>query len=160
LGSQEYHRWRASAPTTRLPWVPEPGVPKTAARWKHREQGRWYFISEAEYEARGTAARAVSDHIGLIMETTLGEQRVGDQRCQHCKDNDEECWVYTDLAMRMVKYALPTCARCREVAVKGGCSFSKRKKAGTVQKPAPGNQLLAPMPQPSFAPWGGFGDVV
>ena len=152
MGSQEYHRWRASAPTTRLPWVPESGVPKTAARWSHREQGRWHFTSEAEYAARGKTARAVSDHIGLIMETTLGEQRLDDHRCQHCRDNDTECWVYTGLAINMVKHATPVCTRCRFVAVKGGCSFSTRKQVSTVKASSSRQRLLAPTPQPSFAP--------
>jgi hypothetical protein len=130
VGSQEYLRWRASAPTTRLPWVPVPGVTSTVARHKHRGQGRWYYISEVEYEARRKDARSVSDHIGLIMETVCGEQRFGDQRCEHCKANDTECWVYSDLARQTVKYASRTCARCRWVAVKGGCSLGTRKKVG------------------------------
>ena len=151
VGSQEYHQWRASAPSTRLPWVPTPGVPKTAACWKHREQGRWYYISEVEYEARGKEARAVADHIGLIMETTLGEQRIGDQRCEHCRGNDTECWAYTGLAMGMVKYASTTCARCREVAVKGGCSFSRRKQLSRTVSASPSRQRqLAPAPQLSL----------
>jgi hypothetical protein len=82
------------------------------------------------------------------METTLGEQRIGDQRCEHCKANNTECWVYTGLAMGMVKYASPTYTRCREVAVKGGCSFSKHKQASQTVSASPLRpQQLAPIPQ-------------
>ncbi|KAF2024853.1 hypothetical protein EK21DRAFT_117369 [Setomelanomma holmii] len=144
LGSQAHHRWIQSAPTTRLPWAPEPGVPKTVPRHSHREQGRWYFTSEAAYEAADGPDRKVSDHIGLIMETTLGEQRLGDQRCEHCQEDDLQCWVYTREAMKMVSRASTTCARCRFTPRKGGCSFSTRKQSGRVEKQPARQRPLAP----------------
>lgn len=141
--------WRSSAPTTRLPWARPAGLKasqKAPARWQHQQanEGRWYYTSAEEYEAKATPARAVSDHIGLIMETTLGEQRLGDERCDGCREGDLECWVYSPLAQREVKSASTTCARCRFVPRKGGCSFSTRKKSVAVETPPPGPRTLAP----------------
>lgn len=88
--------------------------------------GRWYYISDAEYEALPVPKQRNADHIGRIMESTLGEQRLGDQRCQQCQEGDTECWAYHPDAFKQVRYASTTCARCRHAP--HGCSFSTRQQ--------------------------------
>jgi hypothetical protein len=146
--------WRASAPTEKLSWARPAGLKasqKAAARWQHQQanEGRWYYTNEAEYEAKASPARAVCDHIGLIMETNLGEQRFGDERCDSCQEGDLECWTYSQLALKEVKSASTTCARCRFVPRKGGCSFSTRKKSTVVKASPLGPRQLWPAPMPS-----------
>lgn len=118
-GAQEAERAR----TQRIPWHWRNQA--TADHWVHHDTARWYGVTEAEYWLRRPENKKVADHVGRIMESELGEQRIGDQRCQACQDNDHECWVYSQAARGQVKHMTPTCARCRHVL--RFCSFSTRK---------------------------------
>lgn len=69
------------------------------------------------------------------METELGEQLHGKDRCAACQSHDEECWVYSKKGSQQVSRPGDACARCGLVARAGGCSLSKRRKRQ--QPPSP-----------------------
>lgn len=52
-------------------------------------------------------------HIGRIMETELGEELTGNDRCNNCQKHDWECWVYTERGAKQILGPGVRCARCR-----------------------------------------------
>ena len=126
-GTRDWLTWSQTGPTIRRPWTYT--SIRSSERWRHQEAGRWYYVSDAAYAAQSTSGKAVTNHIGRIMESDLGEQLIGEARCRHCKDGDRECWVYSARAFNQVKYLTPACARCRQMPRNGGCSFSTRRRA-------------------------------
>lgn len=72
----------------------------------------------------------IISHVGRIMETDIGMQLFGDQRCTRCQLLDQECWIYNPEYIQRVKYAGTNCARCRAIPVHYGCSHAKRKRNG------------------------------
>ncbi|KAF2671798.1 hypothetical protein BT63DRAFT_422312 [Microthyrium microscopicum] len=68
------------------------------------------------------------------METELGEERIGDDRCNCCLDKDRRCWVYTERAKREIANPGERCVECR-LKVKGtACSFITRFGPGGKKK--------------------------
>lgn len=95
---------------------------QTSALYDPVIQGKWWS-PKPERPAKGNRVTEVS-HIGRIMETELGEQRLGKNRCDGCQENDHECWVYSKEGGNEMVNAGDDCARCR---CKRGvrCSFKK-----------------------------------
>lgn len=86
-------------------------------------------------------------HLARIMETDLGKQLFGEDRCSACRQREQECWVYVDDAATQINYACGSCARCR--AGRGRCSKSKRvskleSKPPTKPIPAGPHKIIAP----------------
>lgn len=90
-------------------------------------EGKWWSAGSPAMSSRLQAQRDNS-HIGRIMETELGQQLHGDERCTACIELSQECWVYSAEGLQQVSKAGSTCARCRAQARTGGCSLAKRKK--------------------------------
>lgn len=134
------------ADPVRLPWTL---TIKSNRHYVQQVPGRWWSTSEADYHAIDSSARRyVIDHVGRIMETALGEQRHGNNRCTKCIENNEECWVYVPGAHNRVPYAAtPTCARCRWGP--RGCSFTRRRaparRSEGSEHPVPGVQPFQPV---------------
>jgi hypothetical protein len=86
--------------------------------YKSTVRGKWWSNIPARVDDRG--------HIGRIMETTLGEQLTGDNRCAHCVANDFECWRYSKEGLDQVFGPVSDCARCMSNPTGGGCSVATR----------------------------------
>jgi len=137
-----------------------PSHGREAASWELRRPDLWYG---GGYDGRASwtqSKKATMGHVGTIMETDMGEQRLGEDRCERCRRNNHECWVYSEGAGTYIKHALPTCARCRFTPGPGGCSLSPRKKSGSMLPkggdPPHGCQprSLLPKGPPGFGPGG------
>lgn len=92
--------------------------------YTHRVPGGWWWKSVNEMSAMKPQKRGRWSHIGLIMETTLGQQLIGDDRCRRCQQYNYECWRYNPQTSWLVKFSTPSCARCRVMAVAKGCNYS------------------------------------
>ncbi|KAF2502627.1 hypothetical protein BU16DRAFT_532968 [Lophium mytilinum] len=57
------------------------------------------------------------------METELGEQFLGDDKCTQCKRRGFECWAYSKEALGQVNRGGVACARCRHSPI-SRCSLS------------------------------------
>lgn len=121
--------WRQSqlADTVRRPWV---WVPRGGDSGVHLPQakGKWWSKEEEEIKGWGAERRRAVSHAGLMLETDLGEQLLGDRRCDRCQAESWECWVYSSEGAKQISKAGDSCARCRCDPRKGGCNLSKRKK--------------------------------
>ncbi|KAK3081758.1 hypothetical protein LTS18_003024 [Coniosporium uncinatum] len=133
----------------RWDWIPSnskaPYLPTAVGKW-------WTLPAGAPALSRDRAA--VHGHVGRIMETDLGKRL--EQPCEGCQAAGDECWVYTDLAIKHISYASPGCARC--MWGKRKCSHGKRtpkvKRVPTSSRP----QNLGPKP-PGGPPPGAGGLV-
>jgi hypothetical protein len=88
-------------------------------------KGKWWFRSEEELRSLSRQQRRRVMNAARIMETTLGEQRFGKDRCSKCEAQGYECWIYSDRGRAEVGKANVICARCR-ISNNGSCSFSAR----------------------------------
>jgi hypothetical protein len=120
----------------RSPWHWTPRG-KTRESYTPTADGKWWSFNNEELEALTPNKRRDVGHIGRIMETELGEERVGDERCTACQRLDEECWVYSRKGSQQVSRPGDTCARCRLSARAGGCSLSKRVQGRRDPSPPP-----------------------
>ncbi|PIG79426.1 hypothetical protein AARAC_010755 [Aspergillus arachidicola] len=91
--------------------------------------GKWWYRTSFELEQLTENRRRNFGHIFRIMETELGEQRLGDARRARCKTNNQECWIYSKEGAAQVSRPGDACTRCRVIAQMGGCSLSKRRKS-------------------------------
>lgn len=77
------------------------------------------------------------------METELGQQLKGDERCSTCRARDQEYWVYSKKGAQQVSRPGDTCARCCVTAQSGGCSWSTQKRPPNCRRlplpPGPGS---------------------
>ena len=112
------------APTNRLPPPALNYHGKFAHPYYHRVPGRWWSKTQMQMQQMESRERNRWSHIGLIMETTLGEQVFGNECCNYCRERRFECWVYTEDAIGQVNSATGVCARCRVQSHKGGCSHN------------------------------------
>jgi len=96
----------------RLPWG-------WATRGKNNDSyapaitGKWWSHSGEQLGALGSSKRSDVGHIGRIMETELGEELLGVERCAACQEQDQKCWVYSRKGAQQVSRPGSTCARCR-----------------------------------------------
>ena len=119
----------------RLPWNWQLQG-KTTDGYTAVRQGKWWSSLQTANGERNLS------HIGRIMETELGEQLHGEDRCLACEEGGWECWAYSRVGAQQVHKPGDTCARCRVRARPGGCSISKRAK------PKPRRVLPAPPLRP------------
>lgn len=133
----------------RLPWA-WATQGKTSDVYTPVERGKWWSMHQKELDSLTQSKRRDFGHIGRIMETELGEQFLGEERCSACQANGKECWVYSREGAQQVKRPGDTCARCRFAARSGGCSLSKRRCRRDWSPPAPGPRFLE-----VYMPFGG-----
>uniref|UniRef100_A0A093Y2X9 SH3 domain-containing protein C23A1.17 n=1 Tax=Talaromyces marneffei PM1 TaxID=1077442 RepID=A0A093Y2X9_TALMA len=127
------------ASTLRLPWDWRVSG-KTTEEYTPQIQGKWWSKTAEELRSAQPNKRRDYGHIGRIMETELGEQLHGKQKCTACQTNNEECWIYSTRGSRQVSRPGDACARCRRTARKGGCNLAKRrsnKRRRSSPDPAP-----------------------
>ncbi|KAK5002497.1 hypothetical protein LTR28_011341 [Elasticomyces elasticus] len=126
------------ADPVRLPWDWDTAS-KSRELYTPVVSGKWWSHTDEQLQVLKPNKRRDVGHIGRIMETELGEELLGDRRCQACKDLGQECWVYSAEGARQVARPGDTCARCRVAARAGGCSYSKRKRkdVGTIRNLPP-----------------------
>ncbi|KAI8930670.1 hypothetical protein NX059_012279 [Plenodomus lindquistii] len=141
------HATTQQARTKRTPWVHTRG--KYSGHHVHEETDLWYGVTEDEYSRRPKARKAVADHIGRIMETDLGRQHFGDQRCSHCAEKDWECWSYTEYGQDAIRNGTATCTRCRfhlkNCSLCPRAAAKKRVRRSDVEGlPSPKQPRLAP----------------
>lgn len=140
------------ADQTRIPWFwtrrksRDLYTPVVAGKWWSRTPAQLQPMNEKEIRNIG--------HIARIMETELGEQKLGTERCQYCQANDEECWLYTSRGLTQITNPGQACARCRITPRTGGCSLSTRGPWTTrnpALPPMPPTCILPDVPIPRFA---------
>ncbi|KAK5003209.1 hypothetical protein LTR28_010455, partial [Elasticomyces elasticus] len=107
------------ADLVRLPWDWDTAS-KSRELYTPAVSGKWWSHTDEQLQALRPNKRRDVGHIGRIMETELGEELLGDRRCQACKDLGQECWVYSAEGARQVDRPGDTCARCRVAARAGG----------------------------------------
>jgi hypothetical protein len=88
--------------------------------------GRWWSRTPEQIRSMPVRDRRRNMHRARIMETTLGEQKVGDEACSNCKAAGYDCWVYSARGQIEIKNPGDICARCRAHGTRGRCSLSKR----------------------------------
>jgi hypothetical protein len=125
----------------RLPWTWSAAGTKTKKPYEPTAVGKWWWAWAQENK---DDIRIISN-IARIMETELGEQRFGKEKCMRCQVEGLECWIYTQKANYQVLYPGTACARCRAEPRGMGCSLVIRKnKRRTSPPPAPPPRLLLP----------------
>lgn len=140
----------------RLPWNWS-NLGKNREAYTPTVVGKWWYRTSFELEQLTENRRNNFGHIFRIMETELGEQRLGDARCARCKTNNQECWVYSKEGAAQVSRPGDACTRCRVIAQMGGCSLSKRRKSHRNRtRPAGRSEAsvrrLLPLPYPPRSP--------
>lgn len=141
--SRENYDRSQVADQPRLPWEWNPRG-KTTELYTHTAVGKWWFHGKKDIERLNPNKRRDISHIGRIMETELGEQLFGDNRCTACQFNKQECWVYSTEGAQQISRPGDSCARCRLSARAGGCSLSKRRKR-VIEPPETGNRGFVPI---------------
>ncbi|KAL0255099.1 hypothetical protein SLS55_009628 [Diplodia seriata] len=122
----EYARTQI-ADQPRIPWhwsadkCSAPYTPVVRDKW-------WSDLLDIPLNRTNANRRRVVTNACRIMELELGEQKLGDARCDSCRARGFECWVYSREGAAQVSKPGDACARCRVRTQKGGCSLSKRKK--------------------------------
>ncbi|KAE8154845.1 hypothetical protein BDV25DRAFT_147091 [Aspergillus avenaceus] len=125
--SSEAEFWAAQrADQPRLPWRWDPTGEKNSQPYTPAIAGKWWSRSEDMLSAMSKNQRSDFSHVGRIMETDLGQQLHGDNRCSLCVEKGVECWVYSDIGAKQIKFPGSTCARCRLLKHRKGCSLSTR----------------------------------
>ncbi|KAL3424704.1 hypothetical protein PVAG01_03985 [Phlyctema vagabunda] len=119
--------------------------------------GKWWSRSEDKLGALTASKRRDLSHIGRIMETELGEQVLGRQRCAACQRLNQECWRYSDKGAQQISRPGDACARCRLASRPGGCSLSKRRPIEKHLPPASDPRRLLPFGGPNSSPPGPAG---
>jgi len=96
----------------------------------HQQQqttGRFYTkdssLGQSHLYLFNSKSRTTMDQIILMMETTLGMEHHGDDRCQACIDRDIPCVRYIESARLQIRNCGSACAWCRFHVATGG--FSK-----------------------------------
>ncbi|EEH06946.1 conserved hypothetical protein [Histoplasma capsulatum G186AR] len=136
--------WQASQDGVGI-WL----MSKSSSTYQPQESGKWWSVSHEEFQCFSPQKQRVWGHIGRIMETELGEQLLGEDRCAACQENGEECWAYSEKGRAQIAKPGDSCSRCRVAARKGGCSISKRKpKDPRTSPPSRPHQLLPKGPPP------------
>ncbi|RAQ52551.1 hypothetical protein AFGD_004862 [Aspergillus flavus] len=140
----------------RLPWNWS-NLGKNREAYTPTVVGKWWYRTSFELEQLTENRRNNFGHIFRIMETELGEQRLGDARCARCKTNNQECWVYSKEGAAQVSRPGDACTRCRVISQMGGCSLSKRRKSHRNRtRPAGRSEAsvrrLLPLPYPPRSP--------
>lgn len=105
-------------------------------------------MGEDELAALSANKRRDFSHIGRIMETELGQELQGKERCSACQANSQECWIYSQRGAQQISRPGDTCARCRVAARPGGCSLSKRGQKSKDRSPlAPAEVVIRSKPR-------------
>ncbi|CRG92912.1 hypothetical protein PISL3812_09990 [Talaromyces islandicus] len=131
----------------RVPWLWSPTGRKTDQPYEPTAEGKWWYEWAHEYQGSPN----VRSNVGRIMETELGVQLFGKDRCTGCQHANRECWIYSEKGRQQVKNPGSACTRCRVDPATPGCSLSNRRPA---RKRSPG-----PPPPPRFIlPKGGGPD--
>jgi hypothetical protein len=126
----------------RLPWNWSHAGTKTKEHYEPTAVGKWWWVWAQE----NRESLPLISNLGRIMETDLGEQRFGADRCQRCQEEDLECWNYSQRAVLQVSNPGSACTRCRTEPRNTGCSLSRRrpKKRKTRPPTPPAPRLLLP----------------
>ncbi|TEY25590.1 hypothetical protein BOTCAL_1275g00010 [Botryotinia calthae] len=108
----------------RRPW-PWSNV-KSKGLYPPTQQHKWWYVSGSDWDKATPDKQRDFSHIARIMELEIGEQLPEEERCAFCRGRGFECWVYSSQGLQQVTRPGSTCARCRWVAHRGGCSLSTR----------------------------------
>ncbi|KAL1641534.1 hypothetical protein SLS58_006040 [Diplodia intermedia] len=135
-----------TASQPRLPW--RWSATKTSALYTSAVRDKWWSdLLAAEANAANANRRRAVSHVARIMETELGERRVGDAACLACRRHGRECWAYSYRGAQQISNSGRACARCRINIEGGGCSLTQRKKSGRKRKRWEEEERCAP-PRP------------
>jgi hypothetical protein len=101
---------------------PEAGPPAPILRWDRTlpprtlyaatSSGKWWYRSSAWLANKLPVVQRRWSKAGQMMETDLGHQVFGDERCANCLKVGVECWRFKSVSRNYVAYADNTCARC------------------------------------------------
>jgi hypothetical protein len=97
--------------------------------------------------------RARFSHTGRIMETELGEKKLGEDICEKCTERNEECWMYTIEGAQQISRPGSVCARCRVSFRECSVSTYPNRRASPPH-PRPLPPLLPRVPSASLPPGG------
>jgi hypothetical protein len=122
----------------RRPWTWTTSGRKTDNPYIMHEIDKWWFAWARENPDKPL----VASNIGRIMETELGTQLLGEEKCARCQEEGIECWIYTAKSRNQIKNPGSACARCRADPRNCGCSLAKRRP----------NRRKTPLPSPPTRP--------
>jgi hypothetical protein len=99
--------------------------------------GHWWSVSEGAWAGMSEEEKRRMSHVGRIMETELGVQLTGGERCGPCQANEHECWVYSAKGLQQISKPGSTCARCRATIHAGGCKGVSKRSPAKPRGPPP-----------------------
>ena len=112
-------------------------LPQHALHRQRQKRGRFYTKDSSLSKSHASFFQNLPRvcQVILMMETTLGMEHHGDDRCQACIELDIPCVRYIEGASHQILHCGSACAWCRFHVVSGGCSKSKagqkRKRDGS-----------------------------
>ncbi|QDS74199.1 hypothetical protein FKW77_002185 [Venturia effusa] len=93
-------------------------------------QDKWWSSSESELRQLPIGRQRYMSHIARIMETELGEQLVGTNRCNNCKRHNRQCYIYSEAGRTQIMHPGVRCAACRfhDRDLEECCSLNVKKE--------------------------------
>lgn len=144
------------ADQNRVPWLWS-SMGKTDEPYQPQAVGKWWYDWARAYNG----SQAMVSNVGRIMETDLGVQFFGEERCTRCIEAGHQCWVYTDKGRGQIKNPGSACARCRanpHPTIR--CSLARRRPKQKFPRDPPPNRFILPKEGGKGPGAGGIGMVV
>jgi len=138
LAAMANAKYNSLAEYQRSQFVERPHNPQ-AWSWSHQKsnepyqrqvKGKWWSV---DILTTAVTERSI-DHIGRIMETDLGKEVIGADRCESCIRAGLECFVYTTEGAAQIAKPGSACARCRVSAKGGGCSLASHGSSSKITR--------------------------
>lgn len=95
----------------RIPW--KWSDKKTSDLYISAVKGQWWSKSQSELRQLSMERQRYMSHIARIMETELGEELIGKDRCNNCQRQNRQCWTYSKKGKRQFTQPGVRCAACR-----------------------------------------------
>lgn len=115
-----------TADQPRIPWRWSTSRKKDSTPYKPKVVGKWWYDFWIDSQSDPKIESAAS-HVGRIMETELGLQLFGDKRCNRCRAEGMECWIYSERGRKQIRHPGSACAHCRATGpMTQGCSVATR----------------------------------
>jgi len=124
-------------------WEPRssPVNPQDALHQQRQKKGRFY--TQDSYAGRPLPSffsrQTAVNQVVLMMETTLGKEYHGDDRCQGCVDLGIACVRYIDGAKSQIRNPGSTCAWCRFSTQKSCSKATAKRKSGPEERGGKGD---------------------
>lgn len=121
-----------TADQPRIPWRWSTTGKKESTPYKPTAVGKWWYDFWLDSKKNPRIESAAS-HVGRIMETELGLQLLGGKRCNRCRAEGMECWIYSERGRKQIRHPGSACAHCRATgSTPQGCSVATRSHSKRV----------------------------